>query len=154
MPAKKVSQQGPQRTSPPRDLKPPYSCDNAPVPPLGLEEVLRLIKKRWQFAYFIRNLLCTATSEGPGAQEAQACLEKWYKPVTWELEELCFPSPRAKMLACTDQNLLIQVAAYTYGGPVGKLRFSFGPRPAQPRAKKKAAGGGKKSAAASKRKSR
>ena len=136
MPAKKSTDKGPLQRTAPRDIKPPYSCDDPPKPPLGLEEVLRLIKKRGDFAYFFRTLLCTANRGGPGSQEAQECLQKWYKPVEWELLELCFSPTRAARLPCTDQNLLIEVAAYYFGGP-GKLRFSFGPRPERRKSKKK-----------------
>lgn len=157
MPAKKnSSRKGAQGTTPSRDFKPPYSCDDPPKPELGLQEIIRLIRKRWQFAYFIRDLLCTANSGGEGAKEAEECLKKWFKPVPWELTELCFPEARARTFACTEQNLLLEVIAYNYGGPIrGKLRFDLGPRPARPRSlkKKATARGVKKLASRSKRKS-
>lgn len=101
----------------PRDIKPPYSCDKPPSPPLSLEEVLWLMKRRPLFAYFIRQLLCTANSGDEGAKAALDCLAKWYQPVAWELIELCYPRDKATRFGCTDRNKLIEVNAYIFGGP-------------------------------------
>jgi hypothetical protein len=89
-----------------------FPCPN-PGKQLGLEAIIRRMKRDPEFADFIRDLLC-ASHKGTEAEAkaAQKCLDSYYKPTGDELTTLCIPKEYLAM-KCTvhPTNLLIAVPA-------------------------------------------
>lgn len=104
-----------QRHKKQRRIEPPYSCENAPKPPLSLYEIQELIMKDQEFAQFFSEQLCTSSMGGKGSRAATKCVQAWYKPIPEDLYTLCIPEKKhARLLRCTDQNLLISPVAYKF----------------------------------------
>ncbi len=107
MPAKKAAKSrsaAKKKSSPGR-----YRCPNTGAK-LNLRQMISKMADDRSFAAFIRGLLQAACH---GDKAAEKCLESYFQPLPSELGELCL-TPREKLRAarCTEQNNLIQSAAY------------------------------------------
>ncbi len=106
-----------RKTKPRRKSSSKFPCPN-PGSALGLEAIIRRMKKYPAFARFIRDLLCDSHSDDEAAAEAALkCLASYYKPTTSELTALCIPKEyHVAYFRCTDPaaNLLIAVPAVLF----------------------------------------
>ncbi len=98
-----------------------FPCPNSGKQ-LGVEALIRRMRKDRAFAQFIHELLCDSYSEDKEtAEAAQNCLDSYYQPTGDELTTICFPKKYQEALdKCTvhPKNLLIAVPA-VYFAPKG-----------------------------------
>lgn len=77
---------------------------------MSLAKIVDVISECPRFARFFARMVCKANS---GDADAKTCVEKFYKPLPRELTSLCIPeAEHARLMKCTDQNLLIGPIAY------------------------------------------
>ncbi len=90
---------------------PAYSCDDPPKTPMTLRQLARKLQGGdTKLAAFLANLICRSNG---GDTDAQACVEKYFRPSDSELRSLCIPQRDFERLQkCTDQNLLVSAGLY------------------------------------------